>query len=102
MSSDLQQFLSIINDTKRLIELAEEGDWSAVVDLENCRDNAIKQLFKSAPDIDTNKLSEGIQFILDKNKILTQYSHSQRNSIQMEISKTGHAHKAINSYLTSS
>ena len=101
MSADLQKFLSIIDDTKKLLELAEEGEWHAVVGLEKTRDSAIQKLFESTPDIDKNKLSEGLQFIIDKNKILTQYSHSQRDSVQMEISKAGHAHKAINSYLTS-
>ncbi|PCH83847.1 MAG: flagellar protein FliT [Piscirickettsiaceae bacterium] len=102
MNTDLQQLLSIIEDTKTLIDLAEEGDWQAVVNLENTRDGAIKKLFRSAPDIDADKLAEGIQFILEKNKTLTQFSHSQRDSVQMNMAKAGHAHKAINSYLTSS
>ena len=102
MSADLQQLIRIISDTKKLIELAENGDWDTVVELEKTRDIAIKTLFDSKPDIEPSKLAEGIQFILEKNKILTKYSHSQRDSIRMEMSKTGHAHKAINAYLTTS
>ncbi|HIG78502.1 MAG TPA: flagellar protein FliT [Cycloclasticus sp.] len=71
-----------------------------LVELENSRDIAIKGLFDSKPDIEPVKLAEGIQFILDKNKILTKYYHSQRDSLRMEMSKAGHAHKAINAYLT--
>ncbi|KXJ46660.1 MAG: flagellar protein FliT [Cycloclasticus sp.] len=100
MTSDLQKLLNIIADTKKLIELAEEGEWDTVVELENTRDIAIKKLFDSKPDIEPSKLAEGIQFVLDKNKILTKYSLSQRDSIRMEISNAGHAHKAINAYLT--
>jgi flagellar protein FliT len=100
MATDLQQLLGIIADTKKLISLAEEGDWDKVVVLENTRDVAIKNLFDSKPNIEPSKLAEGIQFILDKNKILTKYSHSQRDSLRMEMSQAGHAHKAINAYLT--
>ncbi len=100
MSADLQQLVRIIADTKKLIDLAENNEWDAVVELEQTRDVAIKTLFDSKPDIEPLKLAEGIQFILEKNKILTKYSHSQRDSIRMEMSKTGHAHKAINAYLT--
>lgn len=101
MVSDSQQLLSILADTEKLIELAEDGEWDAVVELENTRDVAVKKLFDSKPDIEPSKLAEGIQFILDKNSLLTKYSHSQRDSIRMEMSKAGHAHKAINAYLTS-
>jgi len=100
MQNDLLQFESVITDTKKLVELAEEGDWDAVVKLEQSRDVLVRKLFETPPDIEASKLAEGIQFILDKNKLLTKYSHSQRDSIRMEISKAGHAHKAINAYLT--
>jgi hypothetical protein len=100
MATDLQQLLGIIADTKKLISLAEEGEWDEVVELEIARDVAIKTLFNSKPGIEPEKLAEGIQFILDKNKILTKYSHSQRDSLRMEMSKAGRVHKAINAYLT--
>jgi len=100
MKDDLQQLASIVQDTKNLINLAENGDWDAVVELEQTRDIAIKALFASKPDIEPSELAEGIQFILDKNKLLTKYSHSQKDSLRMEMSKAGHAHKAINSYLS--
>lgn len=100
MTSDLQKLQSIISETKKLIHLAEEGDWDAVVTLEKTRDVDLKQLFETSPDIEPSALAEGIQFILNKNKILTQYSLSQRDSIRMEMSKAGRAHKAINAYLT--
>ncbi|ORU94261.1 MAG: hypothetical protein A6F70_08120 [Cycloclasticus sp. symbiont of Bathymodiolus heckerae] len=100
MSPDLKQLECVISDTKKLIDLAENNEWDAVVELEKARDLAIKNLFDSKPNIEPLKLAEGIQFILDKNKILTKYSHSQRDSIRMEMSKAGHAHKAINAYLT--
>lgn len=99
MSADLQQLISIIADTKKLIDLAENNEWDAVVELEKTRDIAIKTLFDSKPDIEPSKLAEGIRFILDKNKVLIQYSHSQRDSARMEISKIGYAHKAISAYL---
>lgn len=99
MLDDAKKLESIIADTKKLIDLAEEGDWDAVVELEKTRDSAIEALFKSAPNIDPSILSEGIQFILEKNKLLTKYSHSQRDRIRMEMSKAGHAYKAINAYL---
>lgn len=99
MLNDVQQLDSIITDTKKLIDLAEEGEWDAVVELEKTRDSAVEALFKSPPNIEPAKLSEGIQFIVEKNKILSKYSHSQRDSIRMEMSKAGHAHKAINAYL---
>jgi len=100
MSNDLQQLSSILLDTKNLIDLAENGEWDAVVELEQTRDIAIKALFASEPDIEPSQLAEGIQFILDKNKLLTKYSHSQKDSLRLEMSKAGHAHKAINSYLS--
>jgi len=97
--SDQQQFQRIIDDTSRLLELAENGDWDAVVELEHSRGLMIESLFKTPPVIDAQQLGEGIQFILDKNKILAQFSHSQRDSLRMEMSKAGHATKAINNYL---
>lgn len=100
MTSDLHQLQSIISDTKKLIYLAENDDWNAVIELEKRRDTDIKKLFDAKPDIEPSILAEGIQFILDKNKTLTKYSHSQVDSIRMEISKAGHAHEAINAYLT--
>ena len=100
MPSDLQQLQSIILDTKKLVDLAEEGEWDALVELEKTRDVDLKKLFATSPDIEPSVLAEGIQFILDKNKILTKFSLSQRDSLRMEISKAGHAHKAINAYLT--
>ena len=102
MNSDLPQLLSIIADTKKLIDLAENAQWDELVTLEKTRDVAVKTLFASKPDIEPVKLAEGIQFVLEKNKILTQYSHSQMDSLRMEMSKAGHAHKAINAYLTTS
>ncbi len=99
MNSDLPQLLSIITDTKNLIDLAENSQWDELLTLEKTRDVAVKTLFTSKPDIEPAKLAEGIQFILDKNKILTQYSHSQMDSLRMEMSKAGRAHKAINAYL---
>jgi len=100
MTNDLQQLSTIIQDTKNLIGLAESGEWDAVVELEQTRDAAIKKLFASKPNIEPSELAEGIQFVLDKNKILTKYSHSQKDSLRMEMSKAGHAHKAINTYLS--
>tara|TARA_R110002095_G_scaffold104458_8_gene91476 strand:- start:860 stop:1165 length:306 start_codon:yes stop_codon:yes gene_type:complete len=100
MATDVQQLERIISDTKKLIALAEDGQWDQVVELELLRDAGIKLLFTSKPDIDSERLAEGIQFILDKNKILSQYSYSQCDSIRMEIAKTTHAHKAINTYLS--
>jgi len=100
MSNDLQQLADIIQNTKKLIDLAENGEWDVVVELEQTRDAAISELFASKPDIEPSQLAEGIQFILDKNKLLTKYLHSQKDSLRMEMSKAGHAHKAINSYLS--
>jgi len=100
MKDDLQQLASIVEDTKSLIDLAENGEWDAVVELEQARDAAISELFASKPDIEPSELAEGIQFILEKNKILTKYLHSQKDSLRMEMSKAGHAHKAINTYLS--
>lgn len=102
MSDDLQQLQAIINDTKKQVSLAEEGEWEVVVEREAHRDAAIKALFNKPPNIEPDVLAEGIQFILDKNKILSQYSHSQSDSLRMEMGKAGRAHKAINSYLNSS
>jgi len=74
--SDLKQLQAIIRDTKKV-------------------------LFSKPPKIDSAELAEGIQFILEKNKLLNQYSHNQRDTLRLEISKAGRAHKAISSYLTS-
>jgi len=98
--SDQQQLQLIIDDTKKLLLLAEEGDWDAVVELEKNRGLAIESFFKTPPAIEPKLLAEGIQFIIDKNKILTQFSHSQRDSLRMEMSKAGRAHTAINKYLS--
>jgi len=97
--NDQQQLQGIMNDSKKLLLLAEEGDWDAVVELEHSRGLLIESLFKTPPAIEPNMLAEGIQFILDKNKILIQFSHSQRDSLRMEMSKAGRANKAINKYL---
>jgi len=93
------EFDSILKDTIKLIELAELGEWDDLISLEKKRELAIKNLFNHQPDIDETVLREGLQYILQKNKILVQYSHSQRDSLQIEMSKAGHAHKAINQYL---
>jgi len=98
--NDQQQLQGIMNDSKKLLLLAEEGDWEAVVELEHSRGLRIESLFKTPPAIDSQILGEGIQFILDKNKILAQFSHSQRDSLRMEMSKAGRANKAINKYLS--
>jgi len=100
MISDSEKLQSIISDTKKLVQLAENDDWNAVIELEKKRDTDIKKLFDVQPDIEPSILAEGIQFILDKNKTLTKYSHSQADSIRLEMSKAGHAHEAINAYLT--
>ena len=89
MSNDSRQLESIIADTNKLIELAEEGHW----------ENVIGALFETQPNIETPQLAEGIQYIIDKNNLLAKYSHSQRDSLRMEMSKAAHAHKAINTYL---
>jgi flagellar protein FliT len=93
------KFDEILKDTSKLIELAELGEWDKLISLEKKRELAIKSLFTKQPDIDESVLRDGLQYILQKNKILMQYSHSQRDSLQMEMSKAGHAHKAINQYL---
>jgi len=98
--SDQQQLQKILCDTKKLLSLAEEGNWDDVVELEHSRGLLIDALFKTPPAIDVQQLADGIQFILDKNKILTQFSHSHRDSLRMEMSKAGHATKAINNYLS--
>jgi len=97
---DQQQLQKIINDTKKLLLLAQEGDWDAVVELEKNRGLAISALFENSPVIDPKLLAEGIQFILDKNELLAQYSCNQRDNLRIEISKAGRAHKAINKYLS--
>jgi flagellar protein FliT len=100
MPSDLQRLDSILADTEKLIQLAQEGEWDAVVKLEKARDTDIQHLFETPPDIEAVVLAESIQLVLDKNKILTQFLLSQRDSLRMEMSQAGHAHKAINAYLT--
>ena len=84
MPSDLQRLDSILADTEKLIQLAQD----------------IQHLFETPPDIEAVVLAESIQLVLDKNKILTQFLLSQRDSLRMEMSQAGHAHKAINAYLT--
>ncbi|MBV1952473.1 MAG: flagellar protein FliT [Cycloclasticus sp.] len=100
MLTDIQQLNAIISDTKKLINLAENGEWDSLVELEQTRGLAVKSLFRSKPNVPATMLAEGIEFMLAKNKILMQYSHSQRDSIHMEMSKAGHAHKAINAYIS--
>ncbi len=93
------KFDEILKDTSKLIKLAELGEWDKLISLEKKRELAIKSLFSNQPDIDESVLHDGLQYILQKNKILMQYSHSQRDSLHLEMSKAGHAHKAINQYL---
>ncbi|PCI19823.1 MAG: flagellar protein FliT [Piscirickettsiaceae bacterium] len=99
MHSDLRQLENIIADTNELLDLAENAQWDKVVELEKLRNSAINNLFTSTPDIEAEKLTVALQFILDKNMILSTYSRSQCDSLQIELSKAGHAHKAINTYL---
>lgn len=99
MSLDKKKLKIIINDTDTLMSMAEEGEWNCLIELEKKRWAKINSLFKSKPDIDPSQLAEGIQYILEKNKILKQYSLSQKDSIRMEMSKASHAHKAVNAYL---
>ncbi|MDX2426789.1 MAG: flagellar protein FliT [Cycloclasticus sp.] len=101
MTNDSARLQSILDDTSTLMNLAEAGEWDAVVALHKSREEEIQTLFKGTPDIDPDVLAEGIVYVLNKNKVLTQYSHSQRDSLRMEMSKAGHAHKAIGEYLTS-
>ena len=101
MTNDSARLQAIIDDTARLINLAESGEWDAVVALHKSRGEEIQTLFKGTPDIDPDVLAEGLVYVLNKNKVLTQYSHSQRDSLRMEMSKAGHAHKALSKYLTS-
>lgn len=100
MANDSARLQAIIDDTTRLVTLAEAGEWDAVVALHNSRDEEIQALFTGTPGIDPDVLAEGLVYVLNKNKVLTQYSLSQRDSLRMEMSKAGHAHKAISSYLT--
>ena len=93
------KFDEILKDTSKLIKLAELGEWDKLISLEKKRELAIKSLFSNQPDIDESVLHDGLRYILQKNKILMQYSHSQRDSLHLEMSKAGHAHKAINQYL---
>jgi len=102
MLNDEQQLKRILDNTQKLIGFAEAGDWDTVVELEKSRDALIKELFSHTPEIDQKILAAGLQVILKKNKLLTQFSVSQRDSLQLEISKAGHAHKAIHSYLAAS
>lgn len=101
MTNDSARLQSIIDDTTTLINLAEAGAWDAVMALHKTREEAIQTLFHNTPDIAPEVLAEGLVYVLNKNKVLTQYSHSQRDSLRMEMSKAGHAHKAIGEYLTS-
>ena len=97
--NDSEEFEKILSSTKKLSELAELGEWEAVVDLEKERDLRITNFFKSPPNIDPETLADGLKYILDNNKKLIQYSHSQKDSVQLELSKVGHAHKSIGKYL---
>lgn len=99
MSLDHQKLKIIIKDTDTLISLAEEGEWDRLIELEKKRSIKINSFFNGKPDIEPSQLAEGIQYILEKNKILKQYSLSQKDSIRMEMSKANHAHKAVNAYL---
>lgn len=96
---DEVQFKNILKETDKLIELAELGEWEQVIELEIIRDGSIKKFFNNQIDIDQHVLQEGLQYIIDKNNLLMKYSHSQRDSLQLEMSKAGHAHQAINKYL---
>ena len=101
MANDSARLQSIIDDTATLINLAEAGEWDAVVALHKSREEEIQTLFNATPDIAPDVLAESLVYVLNKNKVLTQYSHSQLDSLRLEMSKAGYAHKAISEYLNS-
>jgi hypothetical protein len=46
------KFNGILKDTKKLVELAELGEWDDLISLEKKRELAIKNLFNHQPDIE--------------------------------------------------
>lgn len=99
MTLEAKQVKKIIEDTDKLISLAEEGEWDALQELEKSRAILIDEFFKQKPSSKPEKLASFIQYLLDKNQILKQFSLSQRDSIAMELSKANRGHKAVKSYL---
>jgi len=99
MSKDLRKLDVIINQTDALIVMAEAGEWEDLIGLDLTRNHLITELFENMPEINEKYLAKSIQYILDKNQILKQFSISERDSIAMEMSKATYAHKAVSSYL---
>jgi len=85
MREDIKKLEDIINQTDSLVAMAEAGEWDKLLDLELIRTNLIADFFEKPPQLEERYLAKAIQYILDKNKILKQFSHSQRDSIRMEI-----------------
>lgn len=100
MVSDKLVLKSILDATDELLTLAEAGEWGQLFELEQSRDELIGKFFTSQPEITASLLAEGIRFILDSNKNLTQLYKSRRESLRNEIASAGKAYKVANAYLS--
>jgi nicotinic acid mononucleotide adenylyltransferase len=99
VTADTQRLSTIVTQTDTLMDLAEYGKWDELIELEEARAVLIERLFAKKPKIEPAKLAAGIQYILDKNKVLALFSQSHRDSIRLEMSEAKHVHNAVGAYL---
>lgn len=97
-----QKFQNLLNLSHNMLVSAQQDAWNEVTKLERERLQLMDDLFSSPINIDSHDLEQGIQTILDINRSLVEMSSKYQGTLQQELAKAGHAHKATTAYLNAS
>lgn len=90
----LEQALQL---SQQMSELAESGDWDAVIELESQRRQLLEQTFATKAPID-EALAKGIRRILELDKALVGKSLEIRDEVAAELSQFNRERKAVGAY----
>jgi hypothetical protein len=83
--------------SRGMADLAEQGEWQAVVELESKRRELLEQAFATHLPAD-EFVSERVRAILDLDKQLMERSLSAREQIAAELSASSKGRKAATAY----
>ena len=97
-----QKFQNLLNLSRNMLVSAQQDEWDEVTKLEQERLQLMDDFFSSPNNIDSQNLEEGIQSILDINRSLVEMSSTYQGTLQKEMAKADHAHKATTAYLNAS
>jgi hypothetical protein len=98
MSASRHQLLDdALAISERMTELAEAGDWAAVIELEPRRRGLLERAFATHAPID-EVIAGRVRAILALDKVLMQRTISVRDGIGAEISRATKGRKATSAY----